>query len=57
MLTIIVDKFCQYDYGFMTNYIKYGKSRPPDYNLKTTIPTALIYSNNDWLSTEQVLIN
>lgn len=47
------DKFCQYDYGFMTNYIKYGKSRPPDYNLKTTIPTALIYSNNDWLSTEQ----
>uniref|UniRef100_A0A1B0CF41 Partial AB-hydrolase lipase domain-containing protein n=2 Tax=Lutzomyia longipalpis TaxID=7200 RepID=A0A1B0CF41_LUTLO len=44
-------KFCQYDYGPVTNMIKYKSATPPDYPLdQITAPIALYYSDNDWLN-------
>jgi len=44
-------KFRMWDYGFFGNRKHYGKSSPPDYDLKkVTAPIALHYSDNDWLA-------
>ncbi|KAG8230457.1 hypothetical protein J437_LFUL009946, partial [Ladona fulva] len=45
------EKFCQYDYGWITNILKYHQVSPPDYKLSLiTAPVYLHYSRNDWLS-------
>jgi hypothetical protein len=44
-------KFRQYDYGIRRNKKIYGKSTPPEYDLrKVTAPVALHYSANDMLA-------
>ncbi|PSN34873.1 Lipase 3 [Blattella germanica] len=46
-------KFRQYDHGAIKNWLEYGQSEPPEYNLnKITAPVALFYSDNDWLAAE-----
>ncbi|KAJ6645638.1 Lipase 3 [Pseudolycoriella hygida] len=43
--------FRQYDFGFISNYFKYGSLSPPQYNLTNIVaPTTFYYSSNDWLS-------
>lgn len=42
------DKFQRYDLGYKNNMIKYGQSKPPEYDLrKVTSPVVLYYSEND----------
>ncbi|XP_012542574.1 lipase 3 isoform X2 [Monomorium pharaonis] len=44
-------KFRQYDYGRVKNLYIYNAIEPPDYNLANiTVPIALFYAENDWLS-------
>ncbi|CAL1688829.1 unnamed protein product [Lasius platythorax] len=44
-------KFRQYDYGWISNKIRYGSFTPPVYDLKNIeVPVYLHYSSNDWLS-------
>ncbi|KAJ0182198.1 hypothetical protein K1T71_001567 [Dendrolimus kikuchii] len=43
--------FRQYDNGKAGNKIKYGTEEPPSYDVsKITVPVAIFYSDNDWLS-------
>ncbi|KAJ6645640.1 Lipase 3, partial [Pseudolycoriella hygida] len=43
--------FRQFDFGFISNYFKYGSLSPPQYNLTNIVaPTTFYYSTNDWLS-------
>lgn len=47
--------FRQYDYGFLRNLLKYGNTKPPDYNFAViTSPVSLIVGQNDWLATPEV---
>ncbi|CAG9766592.1 unnamed protein product [Ceutorhynchus assimilis] len=47
-------RFRQYDFGLLSNTIIYGRLTPPGYDLsKVTAATYLIYSKNDWLSSEK----
>ncbi|XP_069681265.1 lipase 3-like [Periplaneta americana] len=47
---VMSGKFREYDYG-LSNFMTYGSLSPPDYDLnKITAPVALLYANNDWLS-------
>ncbi|XP_057375192.1 gastric triacylglycerol lipase-like [Daphnia carinata] len=42
--------FIPYNYGLLGNYLRYGKIRPPPYDLsKFTIPVYLFYGQNDRL--------
>jgi len=44
-------RFRQFDYGRAKNLQIYNASEPPDYNLANiTMPVALFYAENDWLS-------
>ncbi|XP_072397276.1 lipase 3-like [Diabrotica undecimpunctata] len=47
-------RFCRYDYGLMKNNKLYlGRLTPPDYELnKITTKITLIFSKNDWLSSD-----
>lgn len=46
--------FRQYDYGFLRNLLKYGNTKPPDYNFAViTSPVSLIVGQNDWLATPE----
>lgn len=46
------DCFAKFDYGVVKNTKVYGQVKPPLYNIsKTTVPTALYYSRNDWYAT------
>lgn len=48
-------KFRQYDYGYEKNLVIYNAPEPPDYNLADiTVPIALFYADNDWLSNSLV---
>ncbi|KAF2885017.1 hypothetical protein ILUMI_21133 [Ignelater luminosus] len=43
--------FRQFDFGKKVNLEKYGSPKPPAYNLtKVTAPTALFYSEGDWIT-------
>ncbi|CAH1989668.1 unnamed protein product [Acanthoscelides obtectus] len=45
--------FRQYDYGMVNNLRKYKSIHPPRYYMKNIkIPMYLIYSRNDWISSE-----
>jgi hypothetical protein len=47
--------FRQYDYGFFRNLLKYGNTKPPEYNFAViTSPVSLIVGPNDWLATPEV---
>lgn len=40
-----------FDFGYVSNLLKYGSLTPPDYNLNSiTAPVFLHYSDNDWLA-------
>lgn len=44
-------RFCEYDYGFVENMIKYGTAVPPSYKLtEVRAPVSLYYSHNDLLA-------
>ncbi|GLG98543.1 Lipase 1 [Gryllus bimaculatus] len=46
--SIHTGEFRQYDRGVVQNIIKYGRTKPPKYNLsKVTAPVAVHYSTND----------
>lgn len=46
------NKFCMYDYGYEKNFIKYGQSSPPEFDLKKIkdFPIALFSGGLDRLS-------
>ncbi|XP_011706895.1 PREDICTED: lipase 3-like, partial [Wasmannia auropunctata] len=47
-------KFRQYDYGPEKNQLIYNAMQPPEYYLANiTVPIALFYADNDWLSSSQ----
>lgn len=50
-LFFITEKFRQWDYGGMYNFINYKSWSPPDYKLKNVkAPVYLYYAHNDWLA-------
>jgi lysosomal acid lipase/cholesteryl ester hydrolase len=52
---LILGFFRQYDYGFLKNLMKYGNTKPPEYNFAViTSPVSLIVGPNDWLATPEV---
>lgn len=47
----ILDAFREYDYGAIENYVKYGSTSPPVYNVSTiTAPVAVYYASNDYFA-------
>lgn len=47
-----------YDWGMANNMKLYHDTHPPAYNLrKITVPTALFWSQNDWLAQKEVSSN
>ena len=52
---ISVNQLRKFDYGKMTNMKMYNSWEPPVYDLsKVHVPTALIWSENDWLVGREV---
>ncbi|ERL86266.1 lipase 3 [Dendroctonus ponderosae] len=48
---ILADTFREYDYGAIENYVKYGSTSPPVYNVsQITAPVAAYYSSNDYFA-------
>lgn len=48
-------KFQEFDYGPMKNREHYGKSEPPDYNVKNiTVPISLYYGTGDLVINPEV---
>ena len=54
---IHANKLRKFDYGEITNIKIYNSPEPPLYDLsKMRVPTALIWSENDWLVGREVYI-
>ena len=50
--------FQRYDYGMLRNLWHYGTTRPPSYNLANVrVPVSLHYSDNDWVSGPNDVLN
>lgn len=48
-------QFNKYDYGLIGNLKRYGKRKPPAYDLsKVTVPVYIFHGANDYLATPKV---
>lgn len=48
-------EFQKYDFGKVTNLVKYQQETPPVYNIsRIEIPIACYWGNNDWLAQKSV---
>ncbi|KAM7306581.1 gastric triacylglycerol lipase-like [Ixodes scapularis] len=46
--------FRKFDYGIIKNLAKYGKSKPPEYELShVEVPVAIYWSKGDWFAVEK----
>lgn len=56
-ISIVTGDFRNYDYGIAENYKRYKQKTPPSYDVKKiTAPMILFYSENDYVTTEEVTV-
>lgn len=54
-IIVFTERFRQYDYGILKNFLMYKSFTPPDYNLSNVnMPLYIICANNDKLADKEV---
>lgn len=58
LVLCIPGRFQHFDWGKDTNLLHYGQEQPPEYDVtKIKVPITMFWANNDWLTSEKVLID
>lgn len=56
--SFVLGYFRKYDNGYFLNMVRYKRMAPPEYQLeRITVPVALFYGKNDFLSTVEVNVS